>query len=162
MPGPSRRSEHCFGTRASIERVRASNGRPRQTSPAPYGLWPKPLVFRSVQQHPNIPGPCRCFAPLCGPYFPTPGPLESPRGAIQPMLFCLRVGAWSAVKREQGRPCGLQGREGMHQLHGLITVGAERAARRRHGKYFGRTMRMPWPGAISRCAQAGSPKPTQE
>src|SRR5271166_1662909 len=33
-----------------------------------------PLVFRNVQQHSGNPGPCRCFAPLCGPYLPTPEP----------------------------------------------------------------------------------------
>ena len=50
--------------RASIERVRASIERHLRTWPLRPGLWPMPLVVRSVQQHRGIPEPCRCLVVL--------------------------------------------------------------------------------------------------
>ena len=50
--------------RASIERVRASIERHLRTWPLRPGLWPMPLVVRSVQQHRGIPELCRCLVVL--------------------------------------------------------------------------------------------------
>ena len=57
--GAPRRSASV--ARASTERFRASNGRPRQTSPAWCGLWPMPLFFAvcsSIQAIPNEKADC--------------------------------------------------------------------------------------------------------
>jgi hypothetical protein len=47
---------------------------------------------------------------------------EVPSKLFSAILSGLRVRAWCAVKGQEGRPSGLQGRNGVHKLHRLIAV----------------------------------------